>query len=94
MEGYRITIVGVGLLSAMTIAGCNNGGPAGDYATRSELDSLRTQYAATHDTMRALWKATDSMNRTIRYLDTIPRPPRCPPRCLNTIPPVPEPYGR
>jgi hypothetical protein len=96
MNSYSAALAGVGLLGAMATAGCD-GGPGGEeYATKHELDSLRTQYIATHDTMLALWSATDSMNRILELRiqkDTTPIPPGCPPRCLNLIPPRPDPIG-
>lgn len=94
MNHYR-PAAALGLSGALALAGCSGGG--GDYATKGELDSLRAQYVATHDTMRALWQATDSMNRLLEgwiQKDTTPIPPKCPPRCLNMIPGVPAPGER
>jgi hypothetical protein len=94
MNSYSAALAGVTLLGAMATAGCNGGVGGEDYATKHELDSLRTQYVATHDTMLALWRATDSMNRILELRiqrDTIPIPKGCPPRCLPAIPSVPSP---
>ena len=82
MTRYRLELIGVGLLSALAVTGCDT---PGSYATQSELDSLRAQLVATHDTMVAMWIATDSMNKIIRDFatkDTTP-PPTCPPKCLE-----------
>jgi hypothetical protein len=91
MTRYRLELVGVGLLSTLAVTGC---GGSGSYATQSGLDSLRAQLVATHDTMVAMWIATDSMNKIIRSFatkDTTP-PPTCPPRCLEMRMPPPLPY--
>jgi hypothetical protein len=96
MNSYGAALAGVGLLGVMATAGCDGGAGGEEYATKHELDSLRAQYRATHDTMLALWKATDSMNRTLELWiqkDTIPIPRGCPPRCLVLIPPLPQPMG-
>ena len=94
MNSYGAALAGVGLLGAMAAAGCDGRAGGEEYATKRELDSLRAQYEATHDTMLALWKATDSMNQALeRWIqkDTIPIPLGCPPRCLILIPPRPQP---
>ena len=91
MNSYSTALVGVGLLGAMATAGCDRG-PAGEkYATKREFDALRAQFVASHDTMVALWEATDSMNVILREIekDTISPPPRCPPFCFEVIPPEP-----
>ena len=93
MNSYGAALAGVGLLGTMATAGCDGGAGGKEYATKHELDSLQTQYVATHDTMLALWRATDSMNRILELRiqrDTIPIPKGCPPRCLPVIPPVPS----
>jgi len=95
MNGYNAALAGVGLLGAMATAGCDRGA-GGEYATKREFEALRAHYVATHDTMLSLWRATDSMNNLLerqigRFIDTTPPPPRCPPRCLPEIPPVPGP---
>jgi hypothetical protein len=97
MKNYCTALVGVGLLSTMATAG--RGGSAGgeEYATKREFNALRAQYVATHDTMLALWRATDSMNQILEdriQKDTTPLPPRCPPRCLPELSPVPGPAVR
>jgi hypothetical protein len=95
MTRYRLELVGVGLISTLAVTGC--GGP-GSYATQSELDSLRAQLIATHDTMVAMWITIDSTNKILRNFatkDTTP-PPTCPPRCLEMrMPPdLPDPPDR
>jgi hypothetical protein len=66
-----------GLILSSAIAGC-------DYASTRDLEALRAQYVATHDTMVALWEATDSLNDILSEIamDTVPRP-KCIPRCLE-----------
>jgi hypothetical protein len=87
MNSYSAALAGVGLLGAMATAGCN-WGAGGEYATKREFDALRTQFVASHDTMVALWEATDSMNKVLREVerDTTSPPPKCPPICLEVIP--------
>jgi hypothetical protein len=80
MKSERVVLAGIVLLGS--ISGC------GDYATKTELNQLQAEYVATHDTLVALWEATDSMLRIA--LDTVPRPP-CGPRCLPLAPPRKEP---
>lgn len=105
MKRYCTVLAGIGLVGAMATAGCEGGAEGGDYATRAEFEALRARYVATHDTMLALWKATDSMNKILEHrviagmeaIDTTPPRPKCPPRCLPEIPPLPspqEPYQR
>lgn len=99
MNSYNAAIGAVGLLGAMATAGCDRGAGGEEYATKREFEALREQYAATHDTMLSLWRATDSMNKMLErqigpFIDTTPPPPRCPPRCLPEIPPVPQLYMR
>lgn len=90
--------VGIGLVGALVTAGCGGAPGGGDYATKREFEALKVKYIATHDTMLALWKATDSMNKILELkiipnIDTTPPRPKCPPRCLNVIPPLPTPYA-
>jgi hypothetical protein len=93
MNRYSAALAGVGLLSAMVTAGCDRGVGGEEYATRREFEALRAQYAATHDTMLSLWRATDSVTRLLGpYIDTTSPPPKCPPRCMEIIPPLPRPY--
>jgi hypothetical protein len=81
MKSDRVVLAGIVFLGS--ISGC------GDYATKTELNQLRAQYVATHDTMVAMWEATEStFNRFA--LDTVPRP-KCNPRCLPLEPPRKEP---
>jgi hypothetical protein len=83
MKSLGAALWGVGTISTLMAVGCDRE----NYATKGELDSLRAQLVATHDTMVALWTATRQMN--IIEKDTTP-PPVCPPRCLELIvPPVP-----
>jgi hypothetical protein len=82
MKPDRAVLAGIVLPGS--ISGC------GDYATKTELEQLRAQYVATHDTMVALWEATDSIVDLLSLiaLDTVPRP-KCIPRCMEmpTAPP-------
>jgi hypothetical protein len=97
MNSYSATLAGIGVLGAMAAAGCGRSAGDGEYDTRREFAALRAQYIPTHDTLLSLWQATDRMNKILEYqiiepmIDTTPPPPTCPPRCLNLIPPVPEP---
>ena len=101
MKRSHPAVASIGLVGAIAMAACGGGAAGGPYATKQELEELRTQYIATHDTMRALWQATDSMNKILEIrvipglvaLDTTPPRPKCPPRCLNEIPPIPRPHG-
>ncbi len=98
MKRYYTALVGIGLAGAMATAGCDGGAEGGDYVTKREFEALRAQYVVTHDTMLALWKATDSMNEILEQqvipaigaVDTTPPKPKCPPRCLPEIPPLPQ----
>jgi hypothetical protein len=81
MKKHRGVLVGVVVLGS--IVGCD------DYATKAELEQLRGEYVATHDTMVALWEMTDSMASLIPSFDTV-SPPRCIPRCLLIMPPAPR----
>ena len=98
MKRSHTALVGIGLVGVTAMAACGGSAAGGDYATKAELEALRTQYIATHDTMLALWQATDSMNKIlelkiipgINRLDTTPPRPKCPPRCLNQIPSLPQ----
>jgi hypothetical protein len=85
MRSHGAAFWGVGTISTVMAAGCGSG----DYATKGQLDSLRAQLVASHDTMVALWVATDSLNKMLVKKDTTP-PPKCPPVCLVLlVPPVP-----
>jgi hypothetical protein len=98
MKRYCTALVGMGVVGAMATAGCEGGVGGRDYVTKREFEALRAQYVATHDTMLALWKATDSMNQILEHkviplIDTTPPRPKCPARCLNEIPQMPTPHG-
>jgi hypothetical protein len=96
MRNSRVVLVEVALAGTLAVGGCGGGrGGAGNggYATQRGLDSVWIQLVATHDTMRALWKATDSMSKVLSAKkDTTPSP--CPPRCLYIVPPIPGPIER
>ena len=83
MKRLAASLWSVGTISTVMAVGCGSD----HYATKGEVDSLRTQLVATHDTMVALWDATRQMNIIMK--DTTP-PPTCPPRCLTLlVPPAP-----
>jgi len=99
MNSYSTALTAIGLLGAVATAGCDRVAGGEEYATKREFEALRTQYIATHDTMLSLWRATDSLSNMLehqigRFIDTTPPPPRCPPRCLPEIPPIPGPGER
>ena len=87
MNSYRAVLIVASFLGAGAVAGC-------DYATKSEVATLRGQYRATHDTMVALWMALAR--------DTV-GPPVCPPKCEDVrtfwrdraqrLPTAPSRYG-
>jgi hypothetical protein len=99
MKRSCTAFVGIGLVGVMATSGCEGGAGGKDYVTKGEFEALRARYVATHDTMLALWKATDSMNKILEHqviagmeaIDTTPPMPKCPPRCLPEIPPLPAP---
>lgn len=88
MQRRRIAVLTAGWLSVAAIAGCG-------YAKQSDLDALQKKYEATHDTLIALWQATDTRFQALVRRDTIPPPP-CPPFCevlrvvRTPFPPPPE----
>jgi len=88
MNSYRMVLVEAGLAGVLAGAGCAD---ESRYATKGAVDSLRAQLVATHDTMVALWAATDTMNKVLTdAIDTTPPPPKCPPRCLLMISRIPK----
>jgi hypothetical protein len=88
MQRCRLALLAASWLSVVAIAGC-------DYAKKSDLDALQAKYQATHDTLVALWEATDTRFMALARKDTIPPPP-CPPFCetlrvlRTSFPPPPE----
>jgi hypothetical protein len=84
MKPDRAVLAGLALLGS--IWACDSG-------SRSELQELRTEYEATHDTLVALWEAVASLNDSVSRIamDTVPRP-KCIPRCAE-LGPAPERYS-
>jgi hypothetical protein len=88
MDYRRAALLGLGLVGTVGLGGC---------VRRSEFLALQTQYYATHDTLRALWKTVDSTNKVlldVLSMEPPPRPPVCPPRCIPLAPPLPDPIER
>jgi hypothetical protein len=78
MRSDRAVLAGIVLLGST--AAC-------DYASNSDLQELRMNYVATHDTLVHLWEAVDSLNGILGRIamDTVPRP-KCIPRCVELAP--------
>lgn len=89
MKRYRISMIAAGLLG-WAVTGCDY------YAKKSELAELRARYEATHDTLAALWNLTNAALVGLARMDSVPKPPKCPPYCRivriarDTVPPPPK----
>ena len=102
MNRNPAVLVAIGLLGVLAATDCDGDrGTRPEYVTKKDFEELRSQFAATHDTMLALWSGTDSLNKIFGLFVTgkygaypVPPPPKCPPICRELIPRKPQPIGR